>query len=141
MKKLSIASLIILSFIVFLTSWSFVESSLSRSAQLKILNSTDSTYTCSYYGNSDFKDDFYYMNKSLGLKYRGEKIIAEIEESEACLKLTDLAIGGRELAALGLEPSPEMGRVLNTLLDEVMEEKLENTKDSLINRAMQLKSR
>lgn len=71
----------------------------------------------------------------------GEKIIAEIEESEACLKLTDLAIGGRELAALGFEPSPEMGRVLNTLLDEVMEEKLENTKDSLINRAMQLKSR
>ena len=54
----------------------------------------------------------------------GEKIIAEIEESEACLKLTDLAIGGRELAALGFEPSPEMGRVLNTLLDEVMEEKV-----------------
>ena len=78
MKKLSIASLIILSFIVFLTSWSFVESSLSRSAQLKILNLTDSTYTCSYYGNSNFKDDFYYMNKSLGLKYRGEKIIADV---------------------------------------------------------------
>ena len=47
----------------------------------------------------------------------------------------------KKLAALGFEPSPEMGRVLNTLLDEVMEEKLENTKDSLINRAMQLKSR
>ena len=78
MKKLSIASLIILSFIVFLTSWSFVESSLSRSAQLKILNSTDLSYTCSYYGNSDFKDDFYYMNKSLGLKYKGEKVIADV---------------------------------------------------------------
>ena len=78
MKKLSVVSLIILSFIVFLTSLSFVENSLSRSAQLKILNLTDSSYTCSYYGDSDFKDDFYYMNKSLGLKYSGEKVIADV---------------------------------------------------------------
>lgn len=78
MKKLSVVSLIILCFIVFLTSWSFVENSLSRSAQLKILNSTDSSYVCSYYGNSYFKDDFYYMNKSLGLKNNGEKIIADV---------------------------------------------------------------
>ena len=78
MKKLSVVLLIILSFIVFLTSRSFVENSLSRSVQLKFLSSMDSDYMCSYYGNSNFKDDFYYMNKSLGLKYRGEKVIADI---------------------------------------------------------------
>ena len=34
-----------------------------------------------------------------------------------------------------------MGKILNILLDEVMEEKLENTKDALLGRAMQLKQR
>ena len=61
MKKLSMVSLVILSFISFLISWSFVESSLSRNAQLKILNSSSASYTCTYYGNSSFSDDFYYF--------------------------------------------------------------------------------
>lgn len=78
MKKISLASLIILSFITFLVSWSVVESTLFQSAQLKLLNSTDSSYTCSYYGDSNFNDDFYYMNKSLGLKFNNEKIITDV---------------------------------------------------------------
>ena len=57
------------------------------------------------------------------------------------MKLGDLAIGGKELEKLGFKPSPEMGKILNILLDEVMEEKLENTKDALLGRAMQLKQR
>lgn len=78
MKKLSIASLIVLSLITFVISWPFAENFLSRSAQLKIINSSDSNYTCSYYGDSSFDDDFYYMNKSLGLRYNNRKIVADV---------------------------------------------------------------
>ena len=69
----------------------------------------------------------------------GLKILNSIENEASCFKISDLAIGGKELENLGFKPSPEMGRVLNTLLEEVMDEKLENTKDALINRALQLK--
>ena len=78
MKKLSAASLIILSLITFVVSCPFVESFLSRSAQLKFMNSSDSNYTCSYYGDSSFNDDFYYMNKSLGLKHDNRKLVADV---------------------------------------------------------------
>lgn len=78
MKKLSAASLIILSLITFVISWPFVENFLSRSAQLKFINSSYSNYTCSYYGDSSFNDDFYYMNKSLGLKHDNRKIVADV---------------------------------------------------------------
>ena len=69
----------------------------------------------------------------------GLKILNSIETEASCFKISDLAIGGKELENLGFKPSPEMGRVLNTLLEEVMDEKLENTKDALLNRALQLK--
>ena len=78
MKKLSAASLILLSLITFVISWPFAENFLSRSAQLKIINYSDSNYICSYYGDSSFDDDFYYMNKSLGLKYDNRKIVADV---------------------------------------------------------------
>ena len=78
MKKLSVASLIVLSLITFVISWPFAENFLSRSAQLKIINASDSNYTCSYYGDSSFDDDFYYMNKSLGLRYNNRKIVADV---------------------------------------------------------------
>lgn len=69
----------------------------------------------------------------------GLEILEEIENETPCFGISDLAIGGKELAAIGIEPSPEMGRILGTLLDEVMEEKTENTPQALITRALQLK--
>ncbi len=69
----------------------------------------------------------------------GMKILKEIENEEACFKISDLAIGGKELSDLGIRPSPEMGEILERLLSEVMEEKIKNTKDALIKRAMHMK--
>ena len=37
-----------------------------------------------------------------------------------------------------MKPSPEIGKILDTLLDEVMEETTENTHDALMSRAIQL---
>lgn len=69
----------------------------------------------------------------------GLKTLEEIENETPCFGINDLAIGGKELAALGVKPSPEMRKILEILLDEVMEEKIINTPQALIARALQLK--
>lgn len=79
-----------------------------------------------------------YRAESLRENEIGLKMLEEIEKEAACLSISDLAIGGKELAALGVKPSPEMGRILEALLEEVMEEKIENTKEALEGRALQL---
>jgi len=78
MKKIFNISLIILSFFYFFLAWSLIENLLIRDAQLKFLNSTSSDYVCSYYGDSDFDNDFYYMNKTLSLEHNNKKIFAEL---------------------------------------------------------------
>jgi len=78
--------------------------------------------------------------ESLEENKTGLRILEEIENESACFKISDLAIDGETLIKLGFRPSPEMGRVLETLLDEVMEEKTENKTDALIERALQMKN-
>ena len=68
----------------------------------------------------------------------GLKILEEIESEDKCFKVTDLAISGRDITALGVKPSPETGKILEKLLDEVMDEEIENTREALIERAMRL---
>ncbi|MBQ3045457.1 MAG: HD domain-containing protein [Clostridia bacterium] len=80
-----------------------------------------------------------FREESLEENKKGLIILEEIEADAACFKISDLAIGGRDLVRLGFEPSPEMGRILEALLDEVMEEKTENTTDALVERALQMK--
>ena len=66
------------------------------------------------------------------------RILEEIEAENACFKISDLAVSGNDIISLGIRPSPEIGKILETLLDEVMEEKIENTHGALSKRAMQL---
>ena len=61
-------------------------------------------------------------------------ILAEIEAENACLSLKDLAINGHDLMALGYS-GKEIGRCLNYLLEQVIEEKLPNEKEALQNAA------
>lgn len=81
-----------------------------------------------------------FHTESLEENKTGLKVLEEIESEAACFKISDLAIDGGTLKKLGFTPSPEMGKVLEALLDEVMEEKLENKTDSLIERALQMKN-
>ena len=62
-----------------------------------------------------------------------EQVLAE----EACLTVTDLAIDGRELMALGFTPGPALGACLNMLLRQVQDELLENEKEPLLQAAAQ----
>ena len=50
-------------------------------------------------------------------------------------RLTDLAVDGADLIALGYEESPVIGKALETLLDAVVEDPALNTRDELLERA------
>ncbi|HEY3921252.1 MAG TPA: HD domain-containing protein [Gaiellaceae bacterium] len=53
-------------------------------------------------------------------------------------KLSDLAVDGTDLIAIGYRPGPELGRALSELLDEVVEEPALNRRETLLERAGEL---
>jgi tRNA nucleotidyltransferase/poly(A) polymerase len=55
-------------------------------------------------------------------------------------RLRDLVIGGDDLIALGYPAGPELGRALETLLHEVVEDPSSNTRPKLLERARELRS-
>jgi tRNA nucleotidyltransferase (CCA-adding enzyme) len=59
------------------------------------------------------------------------EICKQIEEENACFKLKDLAIQGRDLLKLGYKEGPEIGRTLKQLLDAVIDGNVTNTKSEL----------
>lgn len=79
-----------------------------------------------------------YLNESLAENEIGKKVLEEIENESSCFKIGDLAVNGKDLAAAGIMPSPAMGKIFAALLDEVLEEKLQNSREALIKRAKQL---
>lgn len=58
-------------------------------------------------------------------------VVAEVQAESACLSIRDLAINGYDLMALGLE-GRAIGQTLNRLLELVLDEKIENTKEALL---------
>ena len=50
-------------------------------------------------------------------------------------RLSDLAVNGDDLIAAGIEPGPDLGRVLKALLHDVVEDPACNTRDELLARA------
>lgn len=59
------------------------------------------------------------------------RLLAEILAEESCLGLKDLAVNGRDLMALGYA-GPEIGRMLQRLLELVLDEQLPNDKAALL---------
>jgi len=55
----------------------------------------------------------------------------EIISSKQCFSLKDLALNGRDLIALGMQPGPSLGSTLAKLLDAVIEGDAENTPEAL----------
>ena len=60
------------------------------------------------------------------------ELIQEIQAENACFSLKDLALNGHDLMALGIR-GKAIGETLNRLLDLVMDEQVENTKEALLN--------
>ena len=65
----------------------------------------------------------------------------QIMEEHNCFSLKDLAVNGRDLIRLGFVPGPEIGQVLHTLLDQVIEDPEKNTKETLYALAKELRKR
>ena len=59
-------------------------------------------------------------------------VIEEIRAEDACLSLRTLAVGGDDLMALGIPKGKGIGEMLNVLLDAVIEERLPNEKNALL---------
>jgi tRNA nucleotidyltransferase (CCA-adding enzyme) len=78
------------------------------------------------------------VSSSLASLDVAEKTVDELIAQEACFSLKDLALDGKDLKALGIEEGPKIGRVLNALLDAVVEDELDNTPEALSNKAKEL---
>lgn len=63
-----------------------------------------------------------------GIRVKAEQILAERQ----CLTLRDLAVDGRDVIAAGVEPGPEVGRVLGELLERVVIGITPNNRERLI---------
>ena len=59
------------------------------------------------------------------------RLLEEIRREEVCLKVTDLAVNGEDLLALGYR-GREIGTCLQGLLDQVLEERLPNDRQALL---------
>ncbi len=59
-----------------------------------------------------------------------EKVMA----SEACLSRKDLAVTGSDLIGAGIRPGPEIGMILNAMLDDVVDDPALNGKEILLGR-------
>lgn len=62
-----------------------------------------------------------------------QEIFEGILEREECLCLKDLAVTGKDLIALGIEPGKEIGEILNGFLEMVIENPKLNDKQTLLN--------
>lgn len=60
-----------------------------------------------------------------------EKLYREIMDRQDCLSLKDLAVNGKDLMELGVQQGKDIGRILNALLDIVVEDPQKNTKEYL----------
>ena len=60
------------------------------------------------------------------------ELYQEILKDKECLSLKDLAVTGRDLIQAGYAPGPELGRILNEMLQDVLEHPEHNNKEYLL---------
>jgi tRNA nucleotidyltransferase (CCA-adding enzyme) len=65
--------------------------------------------------------------------------VADVLAADAALTVKDLAVGGRDLMqALGIPPGPAIGRLLESLLERVLDDPALNQRDQLLDLAREL---
>lgn len=67
-----------------------------------------------------------------------EKQVNILIEENACFSLSSLAVSGKDLIANGIPAGVEIGRILNRLLSLVVDGKMENDKELLLQKAIAL---
>ena len=69
-----------------------------------------------------------------------EKLYKQILSQGDCVSKKDLAINGKDLIAIGMEPGPQIGAVIDKLLEIVMDDPTQNTKENLLVLAHKIKT-
>lgn len=59
------------------------------------------------------------------------ELLKKVEEEDVCLKISDLAVNGNDLISLGYQ-GKEIGEALEKLLDKVIRNEVENSKEALM---------
>ncbi|UCG85633.1 MAG: CCA tRNA nucleotidyltransferase [Gemmatimonadota bacterium] len=86
-------------------------------------------------------DDLVAIWVAQGADARLRVAVKRIRASGAPLTLGELAVDGEDLLAAGIEQGPEVGRILQQLLDEVLQEPELNSRTRLLQRALDLRAR
>lgn len=81
-------------------------------------------------GQSDYMHE-----EKLAAVDKFKKLYHENLESGNCTDKKQLAVNGGDLIKAGVDKGPEMGRVMEKLLDDVIDEPSANTKETLLSRA------
>ncbi|MBR0112505.1 MAG: HD domain-containing protein [Clostridia bacterium] len=79
-----------------------------------------------------------FAEEALGQNEAGRKRYEEIISRENCFGIKDLAINGADLIAMGIPEGTALGRILNTLFDDVISDRVLNEKTALAERAKEL---
>ena len=75
----------------------------------------------------------YYAKERLWETFRAEEVLNEVLEEEKCFTIKDLAINGKDIMELGVKEGPDVGKWLNYALEEVINDKLDNDKEDILN--------
>ena len=79
--------------------------------------------------------DLVVKNVDLAEREQLDRLATELErERDSAVRLTDLAVNGDDLIALGYREGPELGAVLARLLDDVIDDPVANRRDTLLAR-------
>ena len=63
------------------------------------------------------------------------EVARDIITQQQCFRIKDLAVTGRDMINIGFDEGPGIGKVLNHLLDKVLDGELANERDILLNEA------
>lgn len=69
------------------------------------------------------------------------RIMKALREAKSCLSLRDLAIDGNDLLQMGMRPGRAVGALLQSLFEDVLDERLANTREALLCEAETRRSR
>ena len=66
------------------------------------------------------------------------RLVDKVLEDQQCFSMRDLAVDGKDVLNMGIKQGPEVGRIMNCLLDKVLEGELENERESLMSEARRI---
>ena len=88
---------------------------------------------------ADMDDHIYPDDKYITTTDNFKSIMQELIDEDACFSMKDLAIDGNDIMKLlNIKTGKRVGEILNILLDEVIEEKLENKYEILAERVLKM---